>query len=327
MTAIRVGVIGVGGMGACHARNVSALAGADLVWVADPAEDVGRSLAEELGSRWVADAMTVIDDVDALVIACPDRFHAKFVTAGLERTLPMLCEKPLTLELADAREIVDAEATLGRRLIQLGFMREYDERHVQVADAVAGLGPVNLVRAMHRNTNDGSRAVDDMLVESIIHDIHSVRWIAGTEIDEVLTSVVERDGATHTVLLTCRLANGGVAVIEFDDMATGYEVSLEVSAVDGNVVSSEPLRAAVRTNGHVSAEIGDDWFAPFLETYRIEMRDWLESVRVGEARGPSAWDGYAAQVVVDAASTSNASGSAAPVNLGQKPPIYEGSTL
>ena len=67
--------------------------------------------------------MDRIDDCDALVIACPDRFHHRYVMAGLERGLPILAEKPLTVELADASEIVDTEVALGRRLIQLGFMR------------------------------------------------------------------------------------------------------------------------------------------------------------------------------------------------------------
>ena len=39
----RVGVIGVGGMGACHARHVAELSGATLGWVADPDESSGRA--------------------------------------------------------------------------------------------------------------------------------------------------------------------------------------------------------------------------------------------------------------------------------------------
>ena len=102
--SIRVGVIGVGGMGACHARHVVDLAGAELAWVADPDEAVGRSLANELGCEWLAEGMDRIDEADALVIACPDRFHHRYVMAGLERGVPVLAEKPLTVELADALE-------------------------------------------------------------------------------------------------------------------------------------------------------------------------------------------------------------------------------
>ena len=91
----------------------------------------------------------------------------------------------------------------------------------------------------------------------------------------------------------------------------------------GNVVAAEPLRAAVRADGVVVGEIGDDWFTPFLDTYRVEMRDFLASVEAREARGPSAWDGYAAQAVVEAAAASaGADGAPMAVELPATPALY-----
>ena len=324
----RVGVVGVGGMGACHARHLHELAGADLAWVADPDEAAGRALAGDLDTTWAADGHRALEDggIDALVIACPDGFHAGYLHAALQQGLPTLCEKPLTVELADARAVVDAEVALGRRLVQVGFMRVYDERHVQVAEALSSLGEVDHIRAVHRNTNPHARPVARLLVESIIHDIHSVRWLSGSEIVEVHTTSVVRERGPRMVVLTCRLGNGGVATIEFDDAAAGYEVSVEVSAARGNVVASEPHRARVRTEGAVSAVIGDDWFSPFLATYRVEIGEWIDSVRDGVARGPSAWDGYAAQAVVAAAAESDRTGRPEPVDLDDVPSLYRQET-
>lgn len=77
----------------------------------------------------------------------------------------------------------------------------------------------------------------------------------------------------------------------------------------------------------VAGEIGDDWFSPFLDTYRVEMRDFLASVEAGVARGPSAWDGYAAQAVVEAAAASAAAdGAAVGVDLPAKPALYQETT-
>ncbi|HAB58714.1 MAG TPA: hypothetical protein DCE75_11750, partial [Acidimicrobiaceae bacterium] len=70
---------------------------------------------------------------------------------------------------------------------------------------------------------------------------------------------------------------------DFDDIATGYEVSVEVTAESGNVVAADLLRAAVRADGVVAGAIGDDWFSPFLDTYRVEMRDFLDSVEAAAA--------------------------------------------
>ncbi len=320
---IRVGVVGAGGMGACHARNIVDLSVADLAWVADPAEQAGRTLADELGTLWIANGIDALADCDAVVIACPEQAHAQFAQAAIELRLPTLCEKPLTSVLAEAAEIVHSEVAAGRRLIQVGFMREYDERHLQVAESLAPLGEVNHIRCVHRNTNDQARPVATIMVESIIHDIHTVRWLSRSEILEVSTAVVRRDRGPRFVSLTCLLSNGAVAGIEFDDCAAGYEVSVEVSAEDGNVTAADPHRAQVRTDGAVMAQVGSDWFTPFLDAYRVEMRVWLNSILAGEATGPSAWDGYAAQAVVEAAMASKSSGVAEPVVLIQQPEIYQ----
>ncbi len=320
----RVGVIGVGGMGACHARNIADIAGAEVTWVADPDAAAGQALANELGTRWVADGNEMIDDCDALVVACPEEYHSGYVLAAVDRGLPVLCEKPLTVELAEARAIVDAETARGARVVQVGFMRQYDERHVQVANALTSLGEVNHVRCIHRNTKSTPRPVLEILVTSMVHDIHTVRWLSQSEIVSVSTSTVHRDGVPRMVVLSCRLDNGGVASIEFDEAATGYEVSVEVSAQDGNVLAAEPHRALIRNRGAVSSKIGDDWFSPFLDTYRIEMRDWLASIVAGEARGPSAWDGLAAQSVATAAAASEISGHSEAVTLPDRPAIYQG---
>lgn len=320
--ALRVGIIGVGAMGTCHARNIAELTGAELAWVADPDEDAGRTLAADVGTEWIADGHDGLDRCDAVVIACPDRFHAEFTLDALSRELAVFCEKPLTADLNQAVEILEAEVAIGRRLIQVGFMRVYDQRHVQVQQALRTLGEVNHVRCVHRNTADKPRSVPAMLVESIIHDIHSVRWLSRSEISEVATASVHRDRGPCFVLLTCRLSNGGVASIEFDDSAAGYEVSVEVSAENGNVVAAEPSRAVVRVDGTVGAELAADWFAPFLETYRAEMRSWLDSILAGQLSGPSAWDGYAAQAVAETAAASELSGTAEPVVLMERPALY-----
>lgn len=320
---IRVAVIGAGGMGRCHAQNIAASAGAAVAWVADPDVSAGLSLASAVGAAHTVDPAAAIGDVDAVVVASPDRFHSSHVRLVFDAGLPIFCEKPLTDQLVDAKAIVDGEAALGRRLIQLGFMRVYDPRHRQVEAALADAGEVHHIRCVHRNPYRVERSLETILVESMIHDIHTVRWLSGSSISQVSTDVVERGAGIRFVLLTLGLANGGVATIEFDEAAVGYEVSVEVAAERANVVASEPVRAVVRRSGLMSSALGDDWFAPFVEAYRLEMTVWLESVRAGGATGPSAWDGFVAQCVVDAAVTAAESGAPVTVEVPATPSIYD----
>jgi myo-inositol 2-dehydrogenase / D-chiro-inositol 1-dehydrogenase len=76
------------------------------------------------------------ENVDAVVIASPDPTHAPLVKECLRLEKPVLCEKPLADSADAALEVVEAEVELGRKLVQVGFMRRYDPQHVAVKEAV-----------------------------------------------------------------------------------------------------------------------------------------------------------------------------------------------
>src|SRR5579871_3177528 len=96
---IRVGVIGVGIMGADHARILaSQVPGAQLAAIYDADAARAKSVAAETGAGKVAaDPLALIDDsgIDAVVVASPDNTHVPFTLAALAKGKPVLCEKPL----------------------------------------------------------------------------------------------------------------------------------------------------------------------------------------------------------------------------------------
>ena len=112
MSALRMAVIGVGALGRHHARIVSQIPGVELIAVADPGEAQGRQVAESVGTKWVADHRTLIDDVDAVTIAVPTGFHHRVATDFLENGIHSLVEKPLAADLTEAVQLVQiAERT------------------------------------------------------------------------------------------------------------------------------------------------------------------------------------------------------------------------
>ena len=110
---ISVGVIGTGGMGARHARNLSTqVADARVAAVMDLDRSRAEAVAAECGdARAYGDAEALIADpaVDAVVIASPDPTHAALTLACLAAGKPVLCEKPLAASLAEAERVVRAE--------------------------------------------------------------------------------------------------------------------------------------------------------------------------------------------------------------------------
>lgn len=323
---LRLSIVGAGGMGSFHARTLARFPGVEVALVADPAAHAGE-VASELGAHLTSDPLAgaTADGIDAVVISSPDETHAELTLAAIATGKRVLCEKPLASTVADARAVVDAEVELGRRVVQVGFMREYDLAHRQVADAIADDGPVRLLRSVHRNTDQGPRT--DLLVvgQSIVHDLHSIRFLTGREITALTSYPTRReDGSLVHVLLVCELADGGYGVTEFDDDAFAYEVLVEVTGRRATVTSAGPTRAIERRDAGVSQRIGRDWFGWFADAYRIQDEAWVDSLRGREAVGPSTWDGFAAQVAVDAAMRSVADGGGrVAVELPARPPLFD----
>ena len=198
---LRIGVIGVGIMGADHAERLSRrTARARLVAVADPDEVRAKDLATPFdGVRSGADPLELIaaDDVDAVVIASPGFVHEEQVLACLAAGKPVLCEKPLTMDSESSLRLVRAEREAGRRLVQVGFMRRFDPEYAQVRAVLAGgaLGRTLLLHNVHRNASVPSTDFrSEMIVrDSLVHEVDVARFLFG---EEVVAIVALKPGAS-----------------------------------------------------------------------------------------------------------------------------------
>jgi myo-inositol 2-dehydrogenase/D-chiro-inositol 1-dehydrogenase len=128
-----VAVLGAGHMGADHIRRIDRVVnGARVAAVADP--ETGRAKDAVAGIEGVSvhtEVSAALDapGVQAVLIASPGPAHEEALLAAFERGLPVLCEKPMVPDSAGALRVVEAEARLGRRLVQVGFMRRYDAEY------------------------------------------------------------------------------------------------------------------------------------------------------------------------------------------------------
>ena len=337
-SVVSVGVIGTGGMGARHARNLhSHVAQAKVAAIMDLDPGRSRSVAAECGdARVFDDAEELIrsEDVQALVIASPDPTHPGLTLDCLRQNKPVLCEKPLATTAADAKNVVDAESQLDRRLVQVGFMRHYDPRHVAVKNALdsGAVGRPILFKGWHRNKGPYPGFTSEMVViSSCIHDLYSAQWLLGQEIEEVFirgASTASANVASEGEMLDLQLVNlalsgGCIGTIEVNVTARyGYEVGVEVTGEQG-IVGTEPSQGAViRREEARSQWVDADWLERFDTAYRTEIQRWVESVQDGIAEGPSAWDGYTTLLAAEACLRSLKSRLPEKVESTQRPPFY-----
>lgn len=125
MSALRVGVVGVGSLGFHHARILSSLPDADLVGIhdIDPARlaDVGA----RLGLRTFAELDGLARHLDAAVVAVPTSRHEEVACALLRRGVHVLIEKPIAPSLDAADRILEAAAAAGAT-VQTGHVERFN---------------------------------------------------------------------------------------------------------------------------------------------------------------------------------------------------------
>jgi myo-inositol 2-dehydrogenase / D-chiro-inositol 1-dehydrogenase len=334
--SLRIGVIGVGIMGTAHCRTIARnVSGAELAAVSDVDGARAARLAKELGGARVHDdPHALVDDpeVDAVVIASSDETHLEFALACLAAEKQVLCEKPLAPTAEASLAVVEAETAIGRRLVQVAFMRRFDAGYLAVKERLdaGSIGAPLLVHCAHRNRSVPRTFTTEMLfTSSVTHEVDITRWFLEREIVAATvftprSTRLAQHGVRDPQVVMLESEDGVLVDVEiFVNAQYGYDIRCEVVGESGTLTLPPPADVFVRHEGHDGRRINPDFRARFTPAYRDQFQTWANAVRGGGGpTGPSAWDGYAAAAVVDACVESLRSGRRAEVRLAGRPELY-----
>lgn len=331
-----VAVLGAGHMGADHVRRLDAVvSGARVAAVADPdAERAKEAVGGIDGVSVHTDAVAALDapGVRAVLIASPGEAHEEALLAAFERGLPVLCEKPMVPDSAGALRVVEAEARLGRRLAQIGFMRRYDTEYRQLKSLLDGgrLGRPLMLHCVHRNVSSPPHFTSAMLVDSSVsHEIDAARWLLGQELSAVTVlrprpSAGAPEGLLDPQLVLFETDGGALVDVEiFVNCGFGYEVRCEAVCEAGSARIGEAHGMLVTAAGGAREEVPQDYLVRFADAYDRQVQAWVDATRRGLVTGPGAWDGYAASAVAEAGVRALETGERTPVELAPRPALHD----
>ncbi len=124
---MRIGLVGVGRIGAFHAATLKDLPAVDQVVVADADPSRAELVAKDLGVEFAAGRgpAAARADLDGFVIAAATSAHAELIAKGVAAGIPTFCEKPVALDLADTQRVV-ALVEASDVPVHIGFQRRFD---------------------------------------------------------------------------------------------------------------------------------------------------------------------------------------------------------
>ncbi|MCG7203765.1 Gfo/Idh/MocA family oxidoreductase [Streptomyces arenae] len=310
MSAVRIGVVGAGNMGADHVNTLHRwVSGAEVVLVADI--DKGRAAevaAAVPGARAIDDPLALIaaPEVDAVVIASHDSTHADLAIAGARAGKPVMCEKPLAPTAAECVRVLREDRA---DLISVGFMRRFDPGYVELRAALGAgtAGAPLLVHCRSRGVSSAPGATDEFSVTgSAIHEFDTVPWLLDSPVVEVSWHAARpasaATGLRDPQLMLLRTADGALTTVEtFLNAGYGYDIRCEVVGEHGTLALTDPARLVSDTARTRATGYPADWRPRFADAYRLELQAWVDAVAAGRpAPLATAYDGLVASAVAEA---------------------------
>jgi myo-inositol 2-dehydrogenase/D-chiro-inositol 1-dehydrogenase len=314
---VRIAVAGLGRMGERHARNAAAAAGIDLVAVADVDERRAAALGSELDVPCYRDAARMLDEtaLQGLMIATPPATHVPLIELAAERSIHVLCEKPLSFDGPAAERALAVAADAGIA-IQLGFQMRFDDDLAEIAGSAArgDLGRIYQLRASLRDASPPPReylaASGGYFWDGAIHLLDLARWLLG-EIAQVTAfgaalsdPVFEELGDVDNAMIVLRSESGALALLETSRVAGyGFESGVELlgSAAACRLAGGRAGGVEVYRDGAIVARHRRDFLERFAPAYPRELDGFADVVA---GRGPArvtGLDGLAAMRLCEAA--------------------------
>ena len=327
-------VVGCGGFGS---RRVNALRkiGARIGCLVDIDEKLVANLAREVGCEYHTDYREAVrrDDIDCVIVATPNKFHAPITIAALEAGKHVICEKPLARNPEEAREMVEAAERNGV-FLKTGSNLRYFSNVRKAKELIDGgaIGKPLFVRGWIGH--DGKRVLHawnvkremsggGTVLDNGAHILDLFRWFVG--------DFSECFGKVATLHLPIEVEDNGMGIFRAEDgrMAfiqsswtewSGY-MYMEIYGSEGSVIIDNRGEKAVNTgkwivtsNTIYTAKDGSrqvfDYSAEPPQSYELELRDFITSVESGRQPIASGYDGMKVVEMVHAIYESSRTGRA-----------------
>ena len=311
---LNVGVIGLGRLGRVYAADLAhRVPNARLVAVADKQADLAESFAKEYGvPKWYKSHGDLLGDKDvaAVAVITSTSTHREVVIDAVNAGKAVFCEKPISISLAEAEEMLRAVQSAGA-FLQMGFQRRFDAGYVAAKKKVdaGAIGTPVLLKSTSRDPFRppiefcDPRVSGGLIADMGIHDfdvarmfmgnVRSVYAVGGALAYPELKSVGDIDNA----IINMVFESGTVGVVHLSRNAVfGYDIRAEIWGTKGSLqigyFRETPI--LVMTEEGITHDVVPHFMQRFERAYLGQIQDFVENVLGGREPTITGADGVAA---------------------------------
>jgi predicted dehydrogenase len=181
MEKMRTAVIGAGYLGRFHAQKYAVVERSRLVAIVDVNTEHAARVAAECGTQALGDYRELLGKVDAVSVVTPTPLHREIAGAFLEAGAHVLVEKPITVTVEEASELIAIAARCGR-VLQVGHLERFNSAIL----ALEGILTVPRFVESHRLAPFKQRGTDvNVVLDLMIHDIDIIQNIVHSPIASI----------------------------------------------------------------------------------------------------------------------------------------------
>jgi predicted dehydrogenase len=305
---LRCAVVGVGYLGRFHAQKYKQIEDAELIGVCDASLERAQVVATELGVEAIADYKTLLGRVEAVTVASTTRTHYEISKFFLENGVHVNVEKPMTVTIAEAEDLVALSKKHNLKL-QVGHVERFNPA-LQAAQEKLN---TPLFIECHRLAPFKPRGVDvDVVLDLMIHDIDVIMSLVKSPVKSVsavgapvLTKVVDIANAriefeSGTVANVTASRVSQTATRKFRVFQLQQYLSIDFGSGEVNLTTKTgEWPKTPDANDHVPLEF-ESWSLEKGDALLAETKAFLNAVRTGGAVVVTGDDGLSAMRVATA---------------------------
>ncbi len=292
---MKIGIISFAHMHAySYAHGVLQLEGVELAGIADENEERGKKYAAQFNTSYYANYADLLNqDIDAVIVTSENAKHKEHVIAAAKAGKHVLCEKPISTNIRDAQEMIDACREHGV-ILQTAFPVRFNSAIIRAKQMIdeGKLGRILAIKGTNRGQNPGGWFIEPSLsgggavIDHTVHVVDVMRWFMGAEVKEVYAEIDSRLSDTpidDCGILTMEFDNGVFATLDCSwnrnkQFPTWGDVTLDIVGSLGTLTIdafNQKLNVYTDNNGYKHHFWGDDMDAGLI-------RDFVNSVRAGK---------------------------------------------